>query len=137
MVRALRLSACWTAAGIGLALAAGSAAAADKLDFAKDVQPILKQSCVKCHSLDNPRHKAASDLRLDSKDEALKGGKAGKDIVPGHAEDSLMYKLLLGPVNHDGDDIDPMPKARRGEKFKPLPKDKIEVIKNWIDGGAA
>ena len=136
MVGALRVSACCLAAGIGLALSAGYASAADNVTFAKDVQPLLKQSCVKCHSLDNPRHQAASGLRLDSKEAALKGGKAGKDVVPGHAEDSLMYKLLLGPVNHDGDDIDPMPKARRGEKFKPLPKDKIEVIKDWIDQGA-
>ena len=135
MAGALRLSA-WTAAGIGLAWSAGWAAAADKVDFASSVQPIVKESCVKCHSLDNPRHKAAGGLRLDSREEALKGGKAGKDIVPGHAEDSLMYKLLLGPVNHDGDDIDQMPKARRGEKAKPLPKDKIEVIKEWIDQGA-
>src|SRR5689334_10859444 len=110
MAGALRLSA-WTAAGIGLAWSAGWAAAADKVDFASSVQPIVKESCVKCHSLDNPRHKAAGGLRLDSREEALKGGKAGKDIIPGHAEDSLMYKLLLGPVNHDGDDIDQMPKA--------------------------
>jgi hypothetical protein len=136
MVGALRWSVCAFIAGIGLGMAAGSAAASDKVDFSK-VQPILKQSCVKCHSLDNPRKKAAGGLRLDNKDEALKGGKSGKDIVPGHAEDSLMYKLLLGPVNHDGEDIDPMPKSRRGEQFKPLPKDKIEVIKSWIDAGAA
>lgn len=128
---------CLVLAFAGVIGFARSSPAADKLTFSKDVQPIIKQSCVKCHSLDNPRHQAASGLRLDSLDAALKGGKNGKDVVPGHAQDSLMYKLLLGPVNHDGDDIDPMPKARRGEEFKPLPKDKIEVIKQWIDDGAA
>ena len=136
MTGLFRTSSCLVAAGIGLVAFTQSASAADTVDFNKDVQPILKQSCVKCHSLDNPRHQAASGLRLDNKDDALRGGKNGKDIVPGHADDSLMYKLLLGPVNHEGDDLDPMPKGRRGEKFKPLPKDKIEVIKKWIDEGA-
>lgn len=136
MHRVLGSSGCLLVAFVGIAGLTQSSGAADKVTF-KDVQPILKQSCVKCHSLDNPRHKAASGLRLDSLEAALKGGENGKDIVPGHAEDSMMYKLLLGPVNHGGDDIDPMPKARRGEKFKPLPKEKIEIIKHWIDDGAA
>ena len=137
MHRVLGSSGCLLVAFAGIVGLAQPTRAADKLTFAKDVQPIVKQSCIKCHSLDNPKHQAASGLRLDSLEAALKGGKNGKDVVPGHAEDSLMYKLLLGSVNHDGDDIDPMPKARRGEQFKPLPKDKIEVIKHWIDDGAA
>lgn len=134
-----RVPGSWGCLAVAIASVIGwaqTSSAADKLTFSKDVQPLIKQSCVKCHSLDNPRHQAASGLRLDSLEGALKGGKNGKDIVPGHAEDSLMYKLLLGPVNHDGDDLDPMPKARRGEQFKPLPKDKIEVVKQWINDGA-
>ena len=110
--------------------------AADKVDFEKDVKPILKESCIKCHSLDNPRKKAASGLRLDNKEDAMKGGKSGKSIIPGNAKDSPLYKLLLGTVTIDGEDIEAMPKKKKGEDFKPLPEKQIEIIKDWIDQGA-
>lgn len=133
-----------TAAGVAVVLGslgvlapAQSARAAEKqVDFNRDIKPIFADSCVKCHSLNNPRHKAASGLRLDNKAGAMKGGEDGKDIIPGNAKDSLLYKLLLGPAKVDGDDVDAMPKQKKGEEFKPLPQEKIELIKEWIDQGA-
>lgn len=161
------------AAGLGLAAWAHSAAAADekpaadkKVDFAKDVQPILQQSCVRCHKAPDARGPGgpgaggaggpppaggpggpgrgpggprgpAGGLRLDDKAAALKGGKHGKAIVPGKAEESLMYKLLKGPTKQGNDEISAMPKPRgRGEQFKPLSDEQIQAIKLWIDQGA-
>ncbi|HEY8750277.1 MAG TPA: c-type cytochrome domain-containing protein [Tepidisphaeraceae bacterium] len=123
---------------LGLMAFAGSAQAAEKVDYATQIQPLLKQSCVKCHSLDNPKKQAMAGLRLDDKAGALKGGKhAGKAIVPGKAEDSLVYQLLNGPVTIDGKKIDAMPKnPKRGEAYKPLEKAQITLIKDWIDQGA-
>jgi hypothetical protein len=124
------------AACVGLALA-GTARADDKpVDFSSQIQPILKSSCVKCHSLDNPRKQAAGGLRLDDKDGALKGGKIGHDIVPGDSTQSLLYKLLLGPTTVNGHHVDAMPKQKRGEQFKPIEKEQIDLIKSWIDQGA-
>lgn len=111
-------------------------ARADKVDFATQIQPIFKHSCVKCHSLDNPRHKAASGFRLDTREAAMKGGKFGKDIVPGHADESLLVKLLHGDQEVNGDSVDAMPKAMRGQEFKPLPEKQINLIKDWINQGA-
>ena len=54
----------------------------DKVEFSTQIAPILKESCVKCHSLNNSRKKAAAGLQLDNKDAAMKGGKSGKAIVP-------------------------------------------------------
>ena len=68
-----------------LALAAVPAGhAADKVDFAKDIQPLLQQHCVKCHGPEKQKGK----LRLDSKQAALTGGKGGPSIVPGDAAKS-------------------------------------------------
>jgi hypothetical protein len=121
---------------VGLGLV-GTASADDKpVDFSSQIQPILKTSCVKCHSLDNPRKTAAGGLRLDDKDAALKGGKSGHDIVPGDSTQSLLYKLLLGPTSVNGHHVDAMPKQKRGEQFKPLEKEQIDLIKSWIDQGA-
>ena len=122
--------------GLAFIFATPARAAEAPIDFASQIQPILKDSCVKCHSLDNPRKTAAGGLRLDDKAAALKGGKIGGDIVPGDSSKSLMYKLLLGPTTVNGKKVDAMPKARRGEEPKHLTKDQIDLIKNWIDQGA-
>jgi Planctomycete cytochrome C len=132
------------AAGLGLAAWTHSAGAADekpaagkKVDFAKDVQPILQQSCVRCHKLPEsggggPLRGPAGGLRLDDRAAAFKGGKLGKVIVPGSADDSLLYKVLTGPAR----DTNPMPKVKPGQEFKPLPDEQIQTIKRWIDQGA-
>jgi mono/diheme cytochrome c family protein len=132
-----------------LALTCASVARADgapaaKVDYIKDVKPIFDKSCVKCHSLDaaKPKKKAAAEFRLDDKTAMLKGGRSGKAIIPGDSKNSLLSKLLSGPVPRpvkDGDDdkdIDPMPKAKKGEKWKPLSDDQVAVIRAWIDQGA-
>jgi len=134
--RAIRPAVLSVVAGLALASAAGSVTAADKVTYEKDVLPIFKESCNKCHSLDNPKKKAASGLRLDTLEDTLKGGKSGKDVIVGNSKDSVLYKILLGTVTVDGEDIEAMPKKKKGQEFKPLPDDKIETIKNWIDQGA-
>jgi hypothetical protein len=127
-------------AGAGLAALGGSAGAADAptVSFSKDIQPIFKASCIKCHSLDNPRHKASAGFRLDSREMALKGGDNAndKDIIPGNAKDSVLVKLLHGTVTVEGEDIEAMPKKKKGQEFKPLPQKQIDLIKAWIDQGA-
>lgn len=127
----------------GLGLAAAASADEAKVDFAKDVQPILKASCVNCHSIDpkKPKKKPAGELNLEIKASAMKGGRSGAAIVPGDAKNSLLFKLLSGPVprpvkDEDDKDIPPMPKAKRGQKWKPLTAEQIDVIRRWIDQGA-
>ena len=56
------------------------------LTFEKDIQPMLKTSCVNCHGEDRPKH----DFRVDSLDAVLKGGREGKMVVPGDSKNSLL-----------------------------------------------
>lgn len=98
-------------------------AAPDAVDFVRDIQPIFKASCLKCHGPEKPK----GQFRLDSRPLALKGGVAGKAILPGNAKDSLLVKLLL-----DKDDENRMP-----QKAPALPAAKIDLIRAWIDQGAA
>jgi uncharacterized membrane protein len=94
-----------------------------KVDFARDIAPILEASCVKCHF----PGKVKGKLRLDTKALAMKGGENGKVIVPGDPAKSPLYTaLLLGP-----DDEGHMP-----DKADPLPKSQIEAIRRWIEEGA-
>jgi hypothetical protein len=131
------IAACLTVAAFNGPTAGAAETAAKSVDFKRDVQPVLNQSCVKCHREDpkNPRGPAAK-LRLDDKAAAMKGGKSGVAIVPGKADESLFYKLLAGPVTVGDHEIAAMPKPQRNQPFKPLAKEKVELIKHWIDQGA-
>jgi len=118
---------------------ASGGAAAPKVDFGRDIKPILADSCFQCHRVDpaNPRRRASGGLRLDDKAAALKGGRSGKAIVAGDAANSLLYQVLKGSAkNARGGEVPPMPEAPRGQDFKPLSEEKIALIKNWIDQGA-
>jgi hypothetical protein len=94
-----------------------------QVDFARDVDPLLKAHCLKCHGPEKPK----GQFRLDARGPALKGGLGGPAILPGRAKDSPFYQLLVT------DDAE----ARMPAKAKPLSKDQIEIFRRWIDEGAA
>src|SRR5437773_11288242 len=101
----------------------GPGRAEDKVDFAKQIQPILRQNCIECHGPEKQKGK----LRLDSKEAAFKGGKDGVVIVAGDAEKSELYKRIILPKGND----DVMP--NEGE---PLTKAQTDLIRDWINQGA-
>jgi mono/diheme cytochrome c family protein len=106
-----------------LAALAAVSRADDKVDFAKQIKPLLEKRCIECHG---PK-KVKGELRLDTKDAALKGGESGNTIVAGKADDSLVVKRISLPEGHD----DIMP-----PKGDPLTKEQIDLIKKWINDGA-
>lgn len=65
------------------------------VSFKEDVQPILHDYCVSCHS---PGGKGVvkSGLDLTSYEGLMKGTKFGKVVVPGDSEASTFTKLLTG-----------------------------------------
>jgi len=125
-------------AWFGLFRPAPAAGADAKVDFAKEVQPILADSCLKCHGAPaaDAKKPPAGGLRLDDKTAALKGGKSGKAVLPGKAKDSLLYKVLQGPVRLGGREVPAMPKSMRGGESSALAPEKIKLIRKWIDQGA-
>jgi len=106
------------------ALAAVNVSAAEtKVDFAKDIQPIFQQTCVKCHGVEKQKGK----LRLDSREAALKGGKVGPALVVGDAAKSELVRRIHLPKTDD----DFMP-----SEGEPLSKAQLELITAWINQGA-
>ena len=101
------------------------------VDFKKDVEPIIKEYCVKCHIpriYKGRKKKPAGGLRLDTAENMLKANEDGdKAIIPGNADKSSFYKLTT--LGEDHDDIMP-------SKGDTLTKAQQEVLKKWIDGGA-
>ncbi len=94
-----------------------------KIDFVKEIQPILEKSCVECHGPD----KVKGGLRLDNKEAAFKGGKGGLAIVAGEPEKSDMHHRVTLPK----DDDDVMP-----SKGDLLTKAQQDLIRDWIKQGA-
>src|SRR5262245_22248643 len=97
--------------------------AARKVDFARDVEPILAR-CVSCHGPDKQR----GGLRLDDRKQALIGGDSGVVIRPGRSAGSVLIDRVAGL-----DDAELMPPG----KDKKLTADEIGILRAWIDQGAA
>lgn len=97
--------------------------AEDRVEFERDVRPILEQHCYECHS----GTEQESGLRLDVKQLAFKGGdNYGPDIVPGKAHESPLIRFIAA----DEDDDLLMPP---GEKLSDA---EIETLRRWINEGA-
>ena len=103
-------------------LASVAAAQDKKIDFDRDVRPVLQQHCIDCHGADG----AESGLRLDSVVEALRGGDSGEPaIVPGKSGQSYLMERVL----------DKDPDQRMPPESPPLPKKQIDLLRAWIDDG--
>ena len=107
---------CWPAFSV-------AAAQPDRIDFARDVRPILERSCGKCHGPE----KRKGGLRFDRKDGAITTGDSGKKaIAPGHIEESeLIRRVETADVGE-----------RMPLKTEPLSREQIKVLRAWIEQGA-
>src|SRR5688572_26518147 len=117
----------WVVAGISAVFfvatgsageAAESAAAGDskpaaltaKVEFNRDIQPILSDKCFFCHGPD-PKHREA-DLRLDIRDAATAEHDGHRAIVPGDVPKS---ELVARVTSTDADKL--MPQAESNKKL--------------------
>ena len=94
-----------------------------KIEFNRDVRPILSDNCFYCHGND-PKHREGK-LRLDIREEAI----AKEAFVPGKGKDSELVSRIL---TNDEDDLMPPP-----DSHKKLTQRQKDILKKWIDQGAA
>ncbi|MGH9631637.1 MAG: DUF1549 domain-containing protein [Bryobacteraceae bacterium] len=91
------------------------------VDFAQEVHPLLLSRCAGCHTGDKPQ----AGLRLNTREEMLKGGTSGPAIVPGTSKDSLLIHRVAG--------VKPPVMPIVGD---PLTPEEIGILRAWIDQGA-
>ena len=113
--------------GLCIAVLGQSVRADDKIDYDRDVRPILSSRCFQCHGPDDQARKAG--LRLDRFESAIKELKSGDNaIVPGKPPQS---ELLERVTSTDDDEL--MPPPKNGTK---LTAQQVEVFRRWIAQGA-
>src|SRR5215470_8289530 len=106
---------------VGLLSQVLPAFAQTKVEYNRDIRPILAENCFACHGPDSAARKAS--LRLDQREAALK-----KEVfVPGKAKDSPLVKRIH--MTKKG----MMPPASSHKKLTPAQK---ETLERWIDEGA-
>ncbi len=94
-----------------------------KVDFRRDVQPLFKTYCIGCHG----PSQQMNNFRLDRRRDAMRGGSSGGAVIgPGNSAGSFLYLRLIG--SQYGPQMPPT---------GPLSAERINIIKAWIDQGAA
>src|SRR5262245_43420818 len=76
-----------------LALPAPMSQGAEKVDFQRQIRPLLADKCFACHGRDAEHRKAS--LRLDEREAALKGGESGEAaIAPNQPDKSELVRRI-------------------------------------------
>ena len=112
---------------LGILVLTAAPAAAQKVDFNRDVLPLLSDRCFKCHGPDKANREGG--LRLDKRKGLFSKLESGKHaVIPGKSAASELFRRISS-----GDSGERMPPADSG---KTLSKAEIAKIKKWIDSGA-
>lgn len=99
----------------------------DRVEFNRDIRPILSDNCFACHGPDEKARQAG--LRLDMSEQARVELPSGKTaLVP---KDSASSELMRRILTTDSAEVMPPP-----ESGKHLTARQIELLRRWIDQGA-
>lgn len=123
----LTLSSVLSGAVLGCSLLCYSVnAAPPRLEFNRDVRPILATNCFACHGPDKGTRQA--ELRLDSRDGLLGTGEKPGVVIAGDARQSELYRRVAAT---DVSELMPPPETKK--KLTPA---QVSVLRRWIEEGA-
>src|SRR5689334_20601497 len=108
-----------------LATCALFAAENKRLEYDRDIRPILAENCFHCHGQDSTKRMA--NLRLDSFQDATAKRPGNAAMVPGKPDKSAMYLRISSENNALR-----MPPAYSN---RTLSTEQIAILKRWIEEG--
>lgn len=111
---------------LSLASSPVASSAAERLQFNRDVRPILSDKCFACHGPDAKN--AKSDYRLDTFAHATAENGGGPGIVPGKKSESEVHWRIHST---DSAEVMPPPQSKRS-----LTAEEIAILDRWIEEGA-
>ncbi len=112
-------------ATVVVATAAGGAAAAEAIDYNRDVRPILAENCFACHGFNEKSRQA--DLRLDVAESAYGEHDGVRAIAAGDSAGSEAWRRI---VSDDPDAVMPPP-----DSHHTLTAAEKATLKAWIEQG--
>jgi hypothetical protein len=99
----------------------------DRIQFNRDIRPLLSEYCTKCHGSDAKNRKG--NLRFDSREGLFSEIEKGRfAVVPRDLEKSELWKRIS---TTDREDV--MPPVKSGKK---LSRAQIDIFKRWLQQGA-
>lgn len=98
----------------------------NRIDFNRDIRPILSDNCYQCHGPDANQRKAG--LRLDTEAGAFRNEDGVRPFVVGKPSESEAYRRIS---TNDPDHLMPPPDAGHA-----LDDGEKELIQRWIEQGA-
>jgi mono/diheme cytochrome c family protein len=113
-------------------LVTASFAAEEKVEFNRDIRPIVAENCFHCHGPDPGTRKVG--LRLDTEAGFFaaridkKGHEEPPTVIKGQPDKSTLFQRML---SKDEDEVMPPP-----ETHKKLLPDQIALVRRWIEQGA-
>ncbi len=116
----------WVLLTAWLPVLAGAQDPSRKVDFSRDIRPILSDKCFTCHGPDE--NKRASELRLDVRESAFAVRDGQAAIVPGDVAGSRLHQRITST-----DPETKMPPPASGQE---LSTSQIELLTAWIQQGA-
>jgi hypothetical protein len=108
----------------GLLLAWPAASDVLGVNYFTELKPLLRERCYSCHGA----LKQKKELRLDTVEAMLKGGKDGPAIRRGEPDQSLLIRRVTA-TNLD----ERMPPEQEGEPLTPA---QVRLLRDWIAAGA-
>ena len=97
-----------------------------KVDFQRQIRPLLSDTCFQCHGPD-PQVRMAG-LRLDLREDFFEARTSGVPVVPGDPDSSLVFRRITAE--------DPARRMPPAYSRKTLNDDQVDLIRRWIEEGA-
>ena len=99
-----------------------------QVSYQLDIEPILNDKCIKCHTAPNGIGYKKTGLKMVSYASLMKGTAYGSVIVPGDSQTSIINMMVEGRVGN-------LLKIMHTEG-KALNSEEIMLLKLWVDQGA-
>lgn len=97
-----------------------------RIDFNRDVRPILSDNCFTCHGPDEQQR--VNDLRLDRSEDIFADRNGHRVIVPGDVAASILHQRISSS--------DAEQRMPPGDSGRQLTEAQIQILAEWIQQGA-
>jgi hypothetical protein len=97
-----------------------------RVDFARQIRPILSDNCFQCHGPDEKERKAK--LRLDVREGVLGANPGQGVVVAGKVDESELFQRLIAE--------EPTRRMPPAKSKRTLTSEQIDLVRRWIEQGA-